>query len=120
MRLNPLRALFTLSTVVVLALLMLSSPVRAQQPPPHPAPPAQPAQPALPAAEPVPSFVPIGETYHFEVSVDAWSTLPSTMKYSDTETVTSGTTTTTVVGTNINFKEQLGLHNQWFPAFHVT
>jgi hypothetical protein len=70
----------------------------------------------------VPSFVPVGEIYRFEVSVDAWSTLPSTMMYSDTESVTpaGSTTATTITGTNIDFKQQLGLHNQWFPAFHVV
>ena len=71
----------------------------------------------------MPSFVPIGETYHFEVSVDGWSTLPSTVKYSDTETITptGSTTPTTVVGTNIDFRQQLGLAAQaWFPAFHVV
>jgi hypothetical protein len=106
-------------TATVLALALHSSPARAQAAQP-PAQPAQPAQPAPPSSVPVPSFVPVGETYHFEVSVEDWSTLPSTMMYSDTEVVTSGTTSTTVVGTNINFKEQLGLHNQWFPAFHVV
>jgi hypothetical protein len=42
--------------------------------------------------------------------------------YADTETVTpSGSTTaTTVTGTNIDFKHQLGLHNQWFPEFHLV
>src|SRR5215475_12566423 len=129
MRLNPLSSLFTMSAATALALLTLSSPVRAQaQPPTQAPPPQQPAQPAPPSpTTPVPSFVPIGETYRFEVSVDAWSTLPSTMMFSDTETITttpaSGTTaavTTTVVGTNIDFKQQLGLHNQWFPAFHVV
>jgi hypothetical protein len=127
MRQHPLSALFTLFVAVALAISMTSSSAEAQVPQqPPPTPPAQPAQPA-PSTEPVPSFVPIGETFHFEVSVDGWSTLPSTMKYSDTETITTtaatGTTsavTTTVVGTNIDFKQQLGLHNQWFPAFHVV
>jgi len=99
---------------------MLSSPAQAQPvpPPAQPAPP--PAQPTPPSTVAVPSFVPIGETYRFEVAVDGWSTLPSTMMYSDTETVTSGGTSTIVPGTNIDFKQQLGLHNQWFPAFHVV
>jgi hypothetical protein len=71
---------------------------------------------------PVPTIEPVGETYRFEVSVAAWSTLPITMMYADTETVTpSGSTTaTTVTGTNIDFKQQLGLHNQWFPEFHAV
>src|SRR5262249_15353651 len=47
---------------------------------------------------------------------------PSTMMYSDTETVTpaGSTTSTTVTGTNIDFKQQLGLHNQWRPTFHAV
>src|SRR5215468_167397 len=110
MRQNPLTALFTLSTAIVCALLTLSSPAQAQ--PPTPTQPGQPpAQPATPPSIiPVPSFVPIGETYRFEVSVDAWSTLPSTMMFSDTETITTtaatSTTpavTTTITGTNIDF-----------------
>src|SRR5215467_12145902 len=133
MRQNPLTALFTLSTAIVCALLTMSSPAQAQPPapaqPPTPTQPGQPpAQPAPPPAIiPVPSFVPIGETYRFEVSVDAWSTLPSTMMFSDTETITTtaatSTTpavTTTITGTNIDFKQTLGLHNQWFPAFPVV
>src|SRR5215470_2538476 len=133
MRQNPLNALFTLSTALVCALLTLSLPAQAQLPtpaqPPTPTQPGQPpAQPATPPSiVPVPSFVPIGETYRFEVSVDAWSTLPSTMTYSDTETITTtaatsttAAVTTTVTGTNIDFRQQLGLHNQWFPAFHVV
>jgi hypothetical protein len=114
---NSLRSLFILPTTTVLALVLHSSPARAQAAQP----PAQPAQPAPPSSVPVPSFVPIGETYRFEVSVEGWSTLPSTMMYSDTETVTSGSTSTIVTGTDINFKEQLGLPTQkWAPAFHVV
>jgi hypothetical protein len=121
MRLNPLSSLFTLSIAIAFAFLMMCLPAQAQPPAqPTPAPPAQPTP--LSPAVPVPSFVPIGETYHFEVSVDGWRTLPSTMRYSDTETITptGSTTSTTITGTNIDFKEQLGLHNQWFPAFHVV
>jgi hypothetical protein len=121
MRQNPLSFLDKLSAAVVLALLMTSSPARAQSAQP----PAQPATP--PSTEPVPSFVPIGETYHFEVSVAGWSSLPYTMMYSDTETVTTTAATatapavtTTVTGTNIDFKQQLGLHNQWFPEVHLV
>jgi hypothetical protein len=120
MRHSPLSFFDKSSAIVALALLMMSSPARGQAAQP-------PAQPATPSSEPVPSFVPIGENYHFEVSVEGWSTLPSTTMYSDTETITttpaSGTTpavTTTVTGTNIDLKQQLGLHNQWFPAFHVV
>jgi hypothetical protein len=126
MRQKPLSAFSALSTSIVFALLMMSSPALAQ--PPTPAPPAQPpAQPTPASTEPVPSFVPLAESYHFEVSVDAWSTLPSTMMFSDTETITTtaattttAAVTTTVTGTNIDFRQQLGLHNQWFPAFHVV
>lgn len=117
MRPNPLCSparLFTFFASFACALLLMSSLARAQAAQP-------PAQPAPPPSIPVPSFVPIGETYRFEISVEGWSTLPSTMMYSDTETVTSGTTSTTVVGTDINFKEQLGLPTQtWVPAFHVV
>jgi len=127
MRQNPLSDLITLSTAIACALLIMSSPAQAQ--PPTPTQPSQPpAQPATPPSiVPVPSFVPIGETYRFEVSVDAWSTLPSTMMFSDTETITTtaatsttAAVTTTITGTNIDFRQTLGLHNQWFPAFHVV
>jgi len=101
---------------------MISSLAQAQPPTPTPAP----AQPA-PSPVPVPSFVPLAEGYRFEVSVDAWSTLPSTVTFSDTETITTtaatsttAAVTTTVTGTKIDFRQQLGLHNQWFPAFHVV
>jgi hypothetical protein len=121
MRQNPLSSLKTLSTAIVaiaFALVLTSSPARAQSAQP----PAQPAQPAPPPSSvPVPSFGPIGETYRIEISVEGWSTLTSTMMYSDTETVTSGSTSTTVIGTDINFKDQLGLPVQtWAPAFHVV
>lgn len=115
-------------TATVLALVLHASPTRAQaaQPPAQPPQPAQTAAP--PSTVPVPSFVPIGESYRFEVSVDGWSTLPSTMMYSDTETITTtaatattAAVTTTVTGTDINFRQQLGLPVQkWFPAFHVV
>jgi hypothetical protein len=39
--------------------------------------------------------------------------------FSDSETVTSGSTTTTVNGTSIDFK-QLGLNNKTFPEGHLT
>jgi hypothetical protein len=124
MRQNPLSALFKQSLSFAFALLMTSSLAQAQPPTPTPAPPAQPA---APSPVPVPSFVPLAEGYRFEVSVDAWSTLPSNMTFSDTETITTtaatstaAAVTTTVTGTNIDFKQQLGLHNQWFPAFHVV
>ena len=61
----------------------------------------------------------VGEKYHVELSVGAWFTMPSTTLFSDSETVTSGSTTTTVNGTNIDFK-QLGLNNKTFPDAHLT
>src|SRR5580765_6201816 len=94
--LHPLYAL----PAAVLAAVLHSSPVRAQAAQP----PAQPATPP-PATVPVPTIEPIGENYRFEVFVAGWSTLPSKMFYSDTETVTpsGSTTSTTVTGTNIDF-----------------
>src|SRR5580765_7175670 len=121
-RVHASHPLAILLTATVLALVLHSSPARAQAAQP-PAQPAQPAQPAPPSTVPVPSFVPIGESYRFEVSVDAWSTLPSTVMYSDTETITptGSTTSTTITGTDINFRQQLGLPAQkWFPSFHVV
>src|SRR5882724_1093338 len=112
-------ALICLFSAASLGVLLLPSPVRAQATPaPPPTPPAQPAAaPAAPAVEP-----PIGENYKFEVSAGVWPTMPSTMLYSDTESVTpSGSTTaTTVTGTNIDFKQQLGLNNQMFAEFHLV
>ena len=68
----------------------------AQTPPPSPATP-----PAQATPEPVAPVVAIvGEEYHVEFSGGAWFTRPSTVEYSDTETLSStanGTTTTTVV-----------------------
>ena len=85
------------------------------------APPAAPAPATAAPAEPaVPTMVVIGEQYHAEVQVGAWFSMPSTMMYSDTESVTSGTTTTTVNGTNIDFKKDLGLANKVFPEVHLT
>jgi hypothetical protein len=81
---------------------------------------AQTAQaPATAAPDSSPSEA-VGERYHVELSVGAWFTMPSTALFSDTEVVTSGTTTTTVNGTNIDFKKQLGLNNQIFPEGHLT
>jgi hypothetical protein len=61
----------------------------------------------------------IGEKYHVEFSAGAWFTMPSTALFSDSETVTSGSTTTTVNGTSIDFKK-LGLSNKTFPDGHLT
>ena len=87
------------------------------------APPAPPPAPA--AVEPVaPLIAIVGEDYRVELQVGAWVTMPSTLMYADTESITStvnGTTTTTVVnGTNIDFKSALGLKNQVFPEAHIT
>ena len=75
--------------------------------------------PATAAPENSPSEA-VGEKYHVELSVGAWFTMPSTALFSDTEVVTSGTTTTTVNGTIIDFKKQLGLNNQMFPDAHLA
>ena len=102
---------FTLS----IALMPARANAQAAQPPATPAPAA--ATPAEPIA---PSVLIIGEEYRAEIQVGAWFTMPSTVMYSDTESVTSGTTTTTVTGSNIDFKQQLGLKNQVFPDAHLT
>src|SRR5258708_14649279 len=89
------------------------------------APPAQ-TPPATPApAEPVaPVIAILGEEYRVELQVGAWVTMPSTVIFSDTETLSStvnGTTTTTVVnGSNVDFKGNLGLKNKAFPEPHLT
>ena len=85
-------------------------------PPPAPAPaPAEPVAPVIAI---------VGEEYRAELQIGAWISMPSTVLYSDTEsisTTTNGTTTTTVVnGTNIDFKNLLGLKNQVFPEAHLT
>jgi hypothetical protein len=97
------------------------SPAMAQVPPaPAPAPAAAPA-PAEPVA---PLIAIVGEEYRVELQVGAWVTMPSTVMFADTESLSStanGTTTTTVVtGTNIDFKSALGLKNQVFPEAHLT
>ena len=112
-RSSSFRPILALSAAAALGLL-LPSPVRAQAAQP-PAQPATPAPATTPAVEP-----PIGENYHFEVSGAMWATMPSTMLYSDTEVVTSGTTSTTVTGTNVDFKQQLGVHDQKFAEIHLV
>lgn len=106
-----LYSVFTLS----IALLPARAYAQAAQPP------ATPAAPAEPIA---PSVLIIGEEYRVEVQLGAWFTMPSTVMYSDTESIstTSGSTTTTteVTGTNIDFKKQLGLKRQVFPEAHLT
>jgi hypothetical protein len=80
--------------------------------------------PAQAPAQTAPSFDVLGEDYHVELQVGAWFTVPSTVLYSDTESITStvnGTSTTTVVsGTNVDFKSLLGLTNKVFPEAHLT
>jgi hypothetical protein len=115
---------YSVCSFCVTAGLLMASPARAQapQPPatPTPTPPAQ-ATPAEPVA---PVFAVIGEEYRVEFSVAGWYTRPSTVTYSDTEnltnTVNGTTTTTTVNGTLVDFKKDLGLSNKVFPEGHVT
>jgi hypothetical protein len=115
MRHNRSSAVITLLASLAFTLLMTSSPAHGQTP----------AQPAAPPAQPAPTFAPFEEDYRFEVSVDGWWTRPSTMMYSDTETITKAATstsaavTTTVTGTNIDFIKQLNLGDQLLPTFHV-
>jgi hypothetical protein len=83
------------------------------------------APPTPPPAEPVAAAVNyFGEEYRVELQIGAWATMPSGIRYSDNETVTStvnGTSTSTVVvGTIIDFKNDLALKNQVFPEGHIT
>ena len=110
-----LYSLFTVSVVTY--------PARADAQPP--ATPATPAPAAAAAAEPVAPVINIvGEEFRVELQIGAWATMPSTAMYSDTENVTAtvngATTTTTVNGTNIDFKNTLGLKNKVFPEAHLT
>ena len=62
----------------------MAAPAHAQTPPPSPATP-----PAQATPEPVAPVVAIvGEEYRVELQVGAWVTMPSTVVYSDTETLT--------------------------------
>src|SRR4051812_19379391 len=107
----------------VFALGVALAPGRASAQAVPPAAPA-PAQAAAPAEPVAPLIAIVGEEYRVELQVGAWVTMPSTVMYSDTETLsttTNGTTTTTVVnGTNVDFKGLLGLKNQVFPQAHLT
>jgi hypothetical protein len=98
---------FTLS----IALLPARAHAQAAQPPATPAAPPEPVAPVVTI---------IGEEYRVELSAGAWFTMPSAVTYSDTENVTSGTTTTTVTGTNIDYKKDLGLQDKVFPEVHLT
>ena len=92
--------------VVVFGLALTSSPARAQTP----------SEPEAPVPPPVPRAhapkPPIGERYHLELAAGLWSTSPSAVRYSDTEN--------SVLGTDIDFRGQLGLSDQRFPEFHAT
>jgi len=125
---KPLTSLYgnILYSVCVTALLLWASPARAQVIPPAPAPNPNPppAQPGSTGGPQAPEYFVIGEEYRVEVSIGAWFTRPSTVNYSDSETVTSTvnnvTTTTTLNGTLIDFRSLLGLQKDPFPEFHVT
>ncbi len=71
-----------------------------------------------------PEIALVGEDYRVEISASAWFTIPSTVQYSDTESITNtvnGTATTTVVnGTLVDFRRELGLSNQTFPEGRIT
>jgi len=89
------------------------------------APAAPPAPPAQTPAEPLAPIINIiGEDFHVELQIGAWVAMPSTVQYSDTESVTStvnGTSTTTVVnGSLVDFRSLLGMKNQVFPEGHIT
>src|SRR5256885_2091665 len=96
------------------------APARASaQAAPPPAAPA-PAPPQAAPAEPVaPIIAIVGEEYRVELQIGAWVSMPSSVLYADTESLsstTNGTTTTTVVnGSNVDFKGLLGLKNKVFP-----
>jgi len=105
----------TLYSLFALAVVLGPARAGAQVTPP-PAPAATPA----PAETPVPVIAIVGEEYRVEVQAGAWVTQPSTVMYSDTEVRTSGSTSTTINGTNIDFRNDLGLKNQIFPDVHVT
>jgi len=121
-------AVYTVCSVFVTIGLFAASPVYAQTPPTPQTPPIQQVPPLPQSAPPggpvAPVVTIIGEEYHVEFSAGAWVTRPSTVEYSDTETLTNtvgSTTTTTVVnGTLVNFRSQLGLPNLTFPEGHLT
>ena len=112
-------AVYIVCSVFVTIGSFIAAPVHAQTPPPPATPPTQaPAEPVAPVVAIV------GEEYHVEFSAGAWFTRPSTVEYSDTETLTNtanGTTTTTVVnGSLVDFRQRLGLSNQTFPEGRLT
>src|SRR5262245_974282 len=100
-----------LYSVFAAGLVLTSTAATAQvTPPPAPAPGQAPAEPVAPV------IAIIGEEFRVELQVAAWISVPSTVLYSDTETVNS----TVVTGSNLDFKGLLGLKNQTFPQGHVT
>ena len=112
---KPLSSLYAIILYSAFTLSIVLLPARA-----HAQAAAPPATPAAPAEPVVPAVTLIGEDYHVELQVGAWFSIPSTAMYSDSEPVTVGTTTTTVNGTNNDFKKNLGLTNQIFPEAHLT
>jgi hypothetical protein len=111
-------AVYTVCSVFVTVGLFMAAPVHAQAPPPATPPAQAPPEPVAPVVAIV------GEEYHVEFSGGAWFTRPSTVEYSDTETLSNtanGTTTTTVVnGSLVDLRKQLGLSNQTFPEGRLT
>jgi len=107
-----------LYSVFALALVLTPASVLAQAAPPAPAPAQAPAEPIAPV------IAIVGEEFRVELQVGAFASMPSTVLYSDTETLTSTvngvTTTTQVNGTLVDFKGMLGLKNQVFPEIHAT
>jgi hypothetical protein len=107
--------------VASLGQLLLSVPARAQSTSAPPAPQTQAPAPALAGA------TVIGEDYRIEIAGGLWATMPSTIMYSDTETTAATTSATgatvpatTVSGTNIDFKQTLGLKNQRLVEFRLV
>jgi hypothetical protein len=93
-------------TAASLGLVLLSASVGAQSTP------APPAGVQSTPAEPPALETAFGENYHVEFAAGLWATMPSTVQYSDTEN--------SLAGTDIDFKQQLGLHNQQFAEFHLV
>jgi|KBSMisStandDraft_5_1062788.scaffolds.fasta_scaffold01196_10 hypothetical protein len=118
-------AVYIVCSVFVTIGLSIAAPVQAQTPPPAPpAPTTPPAQAPGPGGPLAPIVAIVGEEYRVEFSAGGWVSRPSTVLYSDTETLTNtanGTTTTTVVnGSLVDFRGQLGLSNQVFPEGRLT
>ena len=107
-----------LYSVFALGLVLTPAAVFAQAAPPAPAPAQAPAEPIAPV------IAIVGEEFRVELQLGGFATMPSTVLYSDTEDLTSTvngkTTTTTVNGSVVDFKNTLGLKNQVFPEGHVT